>query len=142
MTSAERNKLVRLKDTDETIAATDSDIRGRRVLDKDGNNLGTVDALLIDEHEQKVRFVEVATGGFLGMGKSKSLIPVEAITRIDYQEVHLNLTTDTVAGSPGYDPALVEDPGVFHDSYGYYGFLPYWGLGYVYPTYQYYSDQH
>jgi hypothetical protein len=142
MTSTERSKLVRLQDTDKTIAATDSDIRGHRVLDKDGNDLGKVDALLIDEREEKVRFFEVATGGFLGIGKSKSFIPVDAITHIDDKDVHLNLLTDNVAGSPAYDPDLVEDSVFFHDTYGYYGFLPYWGMGYVYPPYPYYTDRH
>jgi sporulation protein YlmC with PRC-barrel domain len=142
MTSTERSKLVRLQDTHMTIAATDSDIRGYRVLDKDGNNLGKVDALLIDEQEEKVRFFEVATGGFLGMGKDRSFIPVDAITNIGDKDVHLNLLTDTVAGSPPYDPDLVDDSVFFYDTYGYYGFLPYWGMGYVYPPYPYYPGRY
>jgi hypothetical protein len=120
MTSAERSKLVRLQDTHMTIAATDSDIR----------------------QEEKVRFFEVATGGFLGIGKDKSFIPVDAITHIGDKDVHLNLLTDTVAGSPPYDPDLVDDSDFFYETYGYYGFLPYWGMGYVYPPYPYYPGRY
>jgi len=35
--------------------------------DKDGRDLGTIEGLLIDEAERKVRFMEVASGGFLGL---------------------------------------------------------------------------
>jgi len=32
--------------------------------DKDGRDLGTIEGLLIDEAERKVRFMEVGSGGF------------------------------------------------------------------------------
>ena len=59
-------RLTRLRDSDETVSDSDQDIRGRMVKDKDGHDLGKIEGLMIDDVEHKVRFMEVATGGFLG----------------------------------------------------------------------------
>jgi sporulation protein YlmC with PRC-barrel domain len=134
MTTNNYGKLVKLRDIGETVADKDEDVRGRHVIDKDGHKLGKIDALLIDDKERKVRFLEVESGGFLGLGERKSLIPVDAIVSIDAHEVHIDQTGSTVAAAPPYDPALAE-PKFFEDIYGHYGILPFWGLGYTYPAY-------
>jgi sporulation protein YlmC with PRC-barrel domain len=130
MTTNDYGKLVRLDDVGETVADQAEDIRGRHVIDKDGHKLGKIDALLIDDKERKVRFLEVESGGFLGLGERKALIPVDAIVSIDAYEVHIDQTGATVAAAPSYDPALIE-PKFFEDVYGHYGILPYWGLGHI-----------
>ena len=129
-------KLIKLSDSDQTVTA-EEDIRGLNVKDKDGEDLGQIDALLIDDAEKKVRFLVVASGGFLGIGKEKSFIPVEAITRIA-DEVTIDQSRELVAGAPGYDPELVDEASYYEDVYGYYGYMPYWGAGYAYPTFPYY----
>ena len=122
-------QLVRLRDTDRTISRSDEDIRGRMAKDKDGHDLGTIEGLLIDEVERKVRFMEVGSGGFLGMGESKSLIPVEAITHLEPDAVYIGHTREHVAGAPTYDPDLVETrPDYFFNLYPYYGYPPSFGL--------------
>lgn len=135
MSAVEPGELIRLKDTDETIADTAADIRGRRVVDKDGQTLGKIDALLIDEKEQKVRFLEVESGGFLGLGEKKSLIPVDAITGIGADEVRVGHTSQKVAAAPAYDPEFVKKASFYGDTYGFYGYMPYWGMGYAYPQF-------
>lgn len=130
--------LVKLSETDETVARTDEDIRDYHVKDRNGEDLGTVDDLLIDPDARKVRFLVIASGGFLGMGKDKSFLPVDAITRIDDDEVHIDQTREHVAGAPAYDPDLVYDKTYYGDVYGYYGFGPFWAYGYSYPPYPYY----
>jgi sporulation protein YlmC with PRC-barrel domain len=134
MTTNDYGKLVKLDDVGETVADKDQDVRGRHVFDKDGHKLGKIDALLIDDKERKVRFLEVESGGFLGIGEEISLIPIDAIVSIDAHEVHIDQTGSTVAAAPHYDPELVERK-FFEDIYGHYGVLPFWGLGYVYPSY-------
>lgn len=58
--------------------------------------------------------------------ETKSLIPVEAITKIGDKVVTVNQTRERVVGAPVYDPSLVDDR--YYDSlYGYYGWAPYWG---------------
>ncbi|GAB4001109.1 hypothetical protein GCM10029992_35500 [Glycomyces albus] len=64
--------LVRLGDTELAVASEADDVRGHDVVDVDGDEVGRVDSLLIDRGERKVRFLEVGSGGFLGMGKKRS----------------------------------------------------------------------
>jgi sporulation protein YlmC with PRC-barrel domain len=133
-----RGKLVKLDDTDLTVADSAEDVRGRRVLDKNGQEIGKVDALMIDDQEAKVRSLQVGSGGFLGMGKDKTLIPVDAVRRVDEDHVHIDETRERVAGAPPYDPALTYDQSYWGGLYGYYGYGPYWAPGYVYPRYPFY----
>ena len=64
--------LTRLRDTDRTVSNSNEDIRGRMAKDKDGHDLGTIEGLLVDDAERKVRFMEVASGGFLGLRRRRS----------------------------------------------------------------------
>ena len=122
-------QLVRLRDTDRTVSSSDEDIRGRMAKDKDGRDLGTIEGLLIDEAERKVRFMEVGSGGFLGLGESKSLIPVEAITRVTPDAVYIGHTLEHVAGAPRYDPELMHtELEYFFNLFPYYGYPPSFGL--------------
>src|SRR5262245_50306871 len=134
-----RTRLIRLSDTNLTLADRAEDIRGLKVFDVSGEEVGSVNDLFIDEHERKVRFLEVSSGGFLGLGATKFLLPVEAITRIGVDEVYINQSRERVAGAPQYDPTLVEDRYV-SDVYSHYGYPPYWGPDYRYPPYPYYSS--
>ncbi len=79
---------------------------------------------MVDDVEQKVRFMEVATGGFLRIGESKALIPIEAITRITADEVHISHTREHVAGARRYDPqlTLIRDTSYWSGLYPYYGY--------------------
>lgn len=125
--------LRKLSESGLTVAEPAEDVRGRKVFDSAGHEIGTVDDLMIDDREQKVRFLRVASGGFLGIGEEKVLIPVDAMTRISAEEVHVNQARDHIAGGPRYDPSL-EEPD-WEQVYAYYGFTPYWAPGYVYPAF-------
>jgi CBS domain-containing protein/sporulation protein YlmC with PRC-barrel domain len=138
-TSDTKATLIRLSDTDLTLADRAEDIRGRKAFDMAGEELGDVKDLFIDEREHKVRFLEVSSGGFLGLGATKFMLPVDAITRITDDAVYMNQSRERVAGSPHYDPTLVEERYV-SDVYRHYGYAPYWGPDYRYPPYPYYSS--
>jgi sporulation protein YlmC with PRC-barrel domain len=133
-------RLVKVGDMGLTVADPADDIRGRKVVDRNGEEIGEIDSLFIDEEERHVRFLEVASGGFLGIGESKFLMPIDAITRIEDEVVHVDQTRERVAAGPRYDPELVELPS-WLDYYGYYGYGPYWGPGYIYPPYPYYPPR-
>ncbi len=122
----EREPTLRtLRDIGETVSDDDQHIRGRMVKDLDGRDLGTIDGLLVDAEADKVRFIEVASGGFLGLGETKSLIPVEAITKITDHEVHISHTREHVAGAPPYDPELAaKGADYFFGLDPYYGYQP------------------
>jgi sporulation protein YlmC with PRC-barrel domain len=151
ITMAENEKpqarLIRLSDTELTVANPAEDVRGRKVVDREGEEVGDVGDLLVDDRETKVRFLEVSSGGFLGLGATKFLIPVEAISRISEDAVYLNQMRQHIAGAPRYDPDLIHQEaaegeyagtGYYRDVYGYYGYPPYWTPGYMYPPYPYY----
>lgn len=130
---AENPMLVRISDRDLTLP-DHQEIRGRLVVDPDGQQLGTVDDLLIDEDRRRVRFLEFRSGGFLGIGRDRVLVPVEAVTHIG-EEIHVDTTRSHVEGSPGYDPDLTPASPLtdFANVYGYYGITPYWGHGVAHP---------
>lgn len=131
-----------LSDSYQTVSSDDDDIRGRKVEDSNGVQLGHVGDLLIDERERKVRFLLVEHGGFLGIGRTKTLIPVDDITGIDNDEVHIDHSKDHVADGPGYDPELMSNTVYLGSVYDHYGATPYWGVGYGLPRYPYYPATH
>ena len=124
-----------LNDADLTVADNAQDVRGRKVLDKAGEDVGTVDDLMIDDREKKVRFLRVASGGFLGLGDTTVLIPVDAITRVTADAVYIDQTREHVAGGPVYDPELVANLDYWGGVYNHYGYQPYWSNGYSYPLF-------
>ncbi|HEV3478672.1 MAG TPA: PRC-barrel domain-containing protein [Gaiellaceae bacterium] len=138
MTKANTAALVRLDDTDLTVADPAEDVRGRPVRDRDGEEIGEVKSLLIDESERKVRFLEVESGGVLGVGGERRLLPVDAVVRVEEDAVRVDQTREHVHGAPAYDPQLAYDVSYYGDIYGYYGHTPYWTAGYMYPTYPFY----
>ena len=129
--------IVKLSDTDLTLADPAEDIVGRNVVAASGEDVGQVDDLMIDDVDKKVRFIRVASGGFLGMGQTKFLIPVDAITRVTGDNVFVDRDRDQVAAAPAYDPDLVDEE-YFEHLYRHYGYEPYWSAGYLYPAFPYY----
>ncbi len=131
--------LRRLEDIGETVVHADEDVRGRKVLDDGGDTIGTVDGLMVDDDQNRVRFLQVECGGFLGLGATHVMIPVDAIIGITRDTVTIDRGGRHLRGAPRYHPALTKemDERYWRGVYGYYGFAPYWGAGYVYPRYPY-----
>ncbi len=131
--------ILNLGDTAFTLATPAEDIRGRKVVDAKGDHIGTVDDLMIDAAQKKVRFLRISTGGFLGLGKTMFMIPVDAISRIDENTVHINHARDKFVGAPVYNPELM-DRAYLESLYGYYNYPPYWAEDYSYPGYPAYAN--
>lgn len=70
-TQAKTNALHRLRKSKLELADAAADIRGRRVTDSAGQEIGKVDDLMVDERERRVRFLEVSSGGLLGIGENQ-----------------------------------------------------------------------
>lgn len=128
-------KMYKLSESDLTVADPAEDVQGRDVLDSSGDEIGTVDDLLLDSQESKVRFLQVAQGGFLGIGEDHYLIPVDAVTRVDEDHVHIDRQRGQMTDVPGYSPTIAAEPNYYGDVYGYWGYGPYWSPGYIYPAY-------
>jgi len=127
----EQAMLIRLHDANSTDVDWASDLRGRHVVDVNGDEVGVIEDLFLDAREQKIRFIEVSCPGFFRIRPTRFLIPVDAIARLD-DRVHLDRTRTNVAGAPEFSPELIDTRFVVN-TYDYYGCEPYWGPTYVLP---------
>ena len=119
-------RLMTLGDTDRPMTDPPGDIRGRWVIDPHGEELGHIDALLVDDQERKVRFLRIASSGSPVGETRKLLLPVDAVIAVDDEQVHVNQMGEWVAGSPRYDPRRSYDHDFYDAVYRYYGVTPYW----------------
>lgn len=126
MDSERSVSLVRLEDSGLRVANPAADMRGRVVVDREGDEIGDVKSLIVDEQDTQVRFLEVKSGGLLGLGGALHLVPVDAVTRVEENAVHVDLVRDHVRGAPVYEPRLDDAEGYYSDVYDYYGYRPYW----------------
>jgi sporulation protein YlmC with PRC-barrel domain len=114
--------LARLSDSEFILEDQAQDIRGLEVYDINGEEIGTVEGLYVDEEERKVRFLDVGAGGFLGLGEKNFLIPVEAVREVNEEGVVVDQSRQKVAGSPPFDTNVVPQTPYQRDIYDYYGY--------------------
>jgi sporulation protein YlmC with PRC-barrel domain len=115
------------------------DVRGRKVFDRESEEIGRVDDVFIDPTERRVRFLSVKSGDVLGLGGKKLLIPVDAIASVDKDKVVINHRRDRIVAGPQVDREFekgadrpADTDAVVLACYEFYGIAqPYWN-----PTYQ------
>lgn len=125
-TSDHADLVTSLGETDVTPADPSADLRGRNLLDQDGNKIGTIDDVLIDTETRKVQFLRVEHGGLLGIGEKHFLVPVNAIAAVDAENVRIDRPSGKMHTAPGYDPNLVKDQGYFRGIYNWWQLEPFW----------------
>ena len=54
-------------------------VDGTAVYNRNGENLGTIDHLMIDKVSGQVEFAVMSTGGFLGIGENYSPVPWDSL---------------------------------------------------------------
>ncbi len=133
MTKPDTGTLYALSDRGQTVDGSANDVRGRHVQDQDGNKIGRVVDLIVDDQDKKVRFLLVDHGGFLGFGGTHTMIPVDVVSKVTETEVCIDQSRDRIASAPGYAPDLIADRSYLRQLYEHYGHLPYWGMGYSDP---------
>jgi sporulation protein YlmC with PRC-barrel domain len=79
--------LVRMGDSAFVPANPEDYLCGKDVYDPHGQRMGRVEDLYIDRQEREVRYLEVGTGGFLGIGERRFLVPAEAVTRVSEDQI-------------------------------------------------------
>ena len=114
--------LVRLSDSEFILEDQAQDIRGLNVYDTNGEEIGTVEGLYVDEEKRKVRFLDVGAGGFLGLGEKNFLIPVEAVREVNEEGVVVDQSRQKVVDSPPFDTNVVPQAPYQRDIYAYYGY--------------------
>ena len=117
--------LISLGDSDFVPANPEDDLRGKGVLDTEGQRMGRVEDLYIDRREREVRFLEVGAGGFLGIGQKRFLVPVEAVTKVAEGWVTIEPgRTEKVDGPAPFDTKVAPPPADDRRS-GDYASLPF-----------------
>lgn len=129
--------LEKLSQSGFMLADPKEDIRGRKVLDKEGQRVGKVDDLWVDQ-DLKVRMLEVGSGGFVGMGREHTLVPVDAIAYVTEDQVQLHQLRQHLASSPVYSPEVLSNEEFYRRVYAHYGYEPYWSPSYRSPVYPHY----
>ena len=113
--------MMRLRDSEQLLSDPDHDIRGRRVVDCDGHEIGKIDELLIDTESNKVRLLRVEHGGLFGIGAMPLYIPAEAVVHVSKDVVTVNRSRAQVAEAPAYDPDLFDGDKYFARLHRHYG---------------------
>ncbi|WP_430781473.1 PRC-barrel domain-containing protein [Actinoplanes sp. G11-F43] len=132
--NTESGILMRLGDSGQMLADQDQDIRGYRVVDRDGVEIGKVDDLIIDHGQRKVRILRVRHGGLFGVGGTSLFLPVETVEHVAEGLVMIGRSRVQVAKAPEYDPDLVDRDERMGALYDYYGYAPFGAPGYLPPA--------
>lgn len=94
------------------------DVIGSTAYGTDGEKLGTVGQLYLDDDSERPEFVAIDTGLF---GTRETLVPVADAT-LEGDRLALPFTTEAVKGAPNVDPAdghlAEDDEELLHDYYG------------------------
>ncbi len=118
--------LVKLDDFEGELEEHWQDIQGLKVLDKNGDEIGSVEDLYIYEDASAVHLIKVDIEG------RHFLIPVDAVTNVsDEGEVEVEQVKEMIMGSPEYDSEDVPDPETSRAAYEHFGYPDQliWGEG-------------
>ena len=108
--------LVKLDDFEGELEEQWQDARGLKILDKHGEEVGTLEDLYIYEDAQAVHLLKVE------IDEGHYLIPVDAVTSVDEEAVEVEQGKDTITASPEHDSEDVPDietSRAAHEHYGY-----------------------
>ena len=103
---------------------------GDSVVNDSGEDLGKIEAIMLDVSAGRIAYAVLSFGGCLGMGNKLFAIPWSAFTLDTDQECFvLNVAKERLEGAPGFDkdhwPSMA-DPTWASDLHTYYNARPYW----------------
>lgn len=128
MPARDLDRLSRSGLTSADLENLDEDLTGRTVYDRLGEQIGTVEDVLVDTVRLRAPFILVSWGGLLGIGKQQRLVPMEAVDRITPEGVYLNRDKEVVTNTPAYQASLEGEDAELHYGavYDAYGVTPFW----------------
>jgi hypothetical protein len=88
------------------------EIVGKTVVSQQGEEIGTIDEVVVDANSQQ-QLAVIDVGGFLGIGEKSVAIAFDQLELSDDARVTSDLTRETLQSQPEYDPAQsgeAEDP--------------------------------
>lgn len=80
-------------------------LEGREVVDRDGEKLGHVIDLMIDQFHHENSFLELETDGFLGIGRKQLLAPLRW-DQVGNDPITVNVAKEELHNAPDYDPSM------------------------------------
>jgi len=103
---------------------------GDSVVNDAGDDLGKIEAIMLDVTTGRIAYAVLSFGGFLGMGDKLFAIPWSALTLDTDQECFiLHVPKERLENAPGFDkdhwPSMA-DPTWASDLHSYYNTTPYW----------------
>jgi sporulation protein YlmC with PRC-barrel domain len=110
-----------------------STLTGDSVRNAAGEDLGTIDEIMIDIPTGRIAYAVLSFGGFLGMGDKLFAVPWSAL-KVDEDEkcFILNVDKRTIEQAPGFDKNNwpdMSDPKWGTQLASYYRVRPYWESG-------------
>ncbi|MBF0474826.1 MAG: PRC-barrel domain-containing protein [Deltaproteobacteria bacterium] len=108
-----------------------SKIIGETVVNRQNENVGQIDEIVIDAKRNRIAYAVLSFGGFLGMGSKLFAMPWEALEFSPTEnKLILNVDKDRLKNAPGFEKA--DKWPDFSDTawgdciYKYYNFTPPW----------------
>jgi sporulation protein YlmC with PRC-barrel domain len=114
--------LIKLRDSTLPRGATAKSLLDSDVYDRDGERIGSVKDLYVDEDGGEVRFLDVGAGGFLGLGEKRFMVPMEAVTDTSGGGVTIDESREKVEGSPDVASKGGPEDAKQQEVYDYYGY--------------------
>jgi PRC-barrel domain len=105
-------------------------LQGDKVVNSAGEDLGKIEAIMLDVAGGRIAYAVLSFGGFLGMGIKLFALPWAALT-LDARErcFVLEVNKETLKNAEGFDkdhwPSMA-DPIWASELHAYYGIAPYW----------------
>jgi hypothetical protein len=105
-------------------------ILGAKVLNRENQDLGTIEDLVVDSRDSRIAYAILSFGGFLQMGDKHFAIPWAALAfNVAEKVAVLNVDKDRLKNAPGFDkdhwPDMA-DTEWGSQIHGHYGYRPYW----------------
>ena len=92
------------------------DIPGKAVHGRDGDKLGTIAKLILDERTGQIAYIILSTGGFLGLGQSYHPIPWSAFRHSETEGGYVAaIDKRLLEGAPSFRP---DSAPLFDETYG------------------------
>jgi sporulation protein YlmC with PRC-barrel domain len=108
---------------------TAKEIEGMKVQNRQGEEIGSVDKVVLDSQDGQIAYVVVSSGGFWGMGGEKAVIPWKAVQLQQEQDepvLMVDVTKDQLKNAPQGDIEEITDRRQAEEIHQYYGVAPYW----------------
>ena len=104
-----------------------SDVNGTEVFSPSGENIGTIDHLMIDKQSGRVAYAVMGFGGFLGMGEEHHPVPW---SKLSYDPSRGGFSTDItreqLEGAPNRPNEWAADRKWEEETHLHYGAPFYW----------------